>query len=68
MSRNYAHSRISRVKSSHRKDAGSGKFKFYLIIAAVLISLIFLARDITPNYSVVEKDLTNQIKTGEFIK
>lgn len=68
MSRNYAHSRVSRVKTNRRKDGGSGKFRLYLLIIVILISLVFLARDITPNHSVVEKDLTNQIKTGEFIK
>ncbi|MCE2991432.1 MAG: hypothetical protein LW825_00680 [Candidatus Jidaibacter sp.] len=68
MSRNYAHTRVSRVKVNHRKSSKGSNFKLYLFIAIVCDILIFLARDIYPNRTLIEKDVTNQIKAGDFLK
>jgi hypothetical protein len=68
MSRNYAHTRVSRVKVNHKKSSKGATFKLYLIIAIISGVLIFLARDISPNYTFIEKDVTNQIKAGDFLK
>ncbi len=66
MSRNYTHTRISRLSSSRRKKYGN--IKLYAIIAIILALLVFLSRDITPDYFITEKDVTQEIKAGEFVE
>jgi hypothetical protein len=68
MSRNYAHSRINRVSGNRRRRNNSKGFKPYLLLIIILLVIIFMARDITPTVSTIEQDLTNQIRSGEFIK
>lgn len=67
MSRNYNHSRLSR-NSIGRKKSTRGSFKMYLLLIIIIMVAIFLARDVIPTNMIIEENITNQVKAGEFNK
>lgn len=40
----------------------------YLFLAIILLVVLYLSRDFTPDRTIIEEDITNAIKNGEFAK